>query len=324
MKTIRKTVAFFLMLLISLTSVAQELSFEETVAYLKKNIIGRVMYPGGLDAYSRTKGYHLQNVNIEKNGSITLATEQKNGLNDFKISFNIFDLVQKVDYPEGIRAYKFLVHFGGLNVSEGYGITFATDADAERVARAFRYLKKVCVKEKDIFSEPTEEEKKPKLSREETVHYINQILSTVNAKVNLKDGKSKQLHLLYGDAALSYSASTKTYSIKYHEKTTYYYDPFKGQPSPTTDYFEYTKIKMGALRGFETIVSDDFSNSTGGAYPKGIRLLLSEKCLHSAEGSVAAMGIWIDPQQFPKETERLKKALLRLKELDSDEKDPFD
>ncbi len=128
-------------------------TFEQTVDYIIKNTKGRVMYPGALDSYSRVKGYVLKDVKIDKTGRIELFTDQKFDDNKFSINFNIFDLVQKVDYPDGIRAYKFLVHFNGLNVSSGYGITFATDADAQKIARAFRHLKQVCTPENDLFSQ---------------------------------------------------------------------------------------------------------------------------------------------------------------------------
>jgi len=53
-----------------------------------------------------------------------------------------------------------LLHFNGLNVSKGYGITYATEADAQRVARAFRHLKSLCVREADLFDKPLEDEQR--------------------------------------------------------------------------------------------------------------------------------------------------------------------
>ena len=151
---------------------AQSPTYEETVTYIIQNTKGRMMYPGDLDAYSRSKGYYLKDIKIEKNGKIELFTDQKVFDGDFNIVFNIFDLVEKVDYPSGIRAYQFLVHFSGLNVSDGYGITFATDADAQKVARAFRHLKTLCKQDDDIFAKPTGDENKSQLSKGETRAYL--------------------------------------------------------------------------------------------------------------------------------------------------------
>ena len=153
-------------------------TFEQTVNYIVTNTKGRVMYPGALDSYSRVKGYTLKDIKIEKNGKIIFTTEQKNDYNDFTISFNVFDLVANTEYPEGVIAKNFLVHFNGLNVSSGYGIVYATQNDALKVARAFRHLRTVCKKpENDLFSQPVIEEKKT-LSKEETLSYINKNIMT--------------------------------------------------------------------------------------------------------------------------------------------------
>lgn len=154
-------------------------TFEQTVDYIVSNTKGRLMYPGNLDSYSRVKGYSLKDVKIERNGKIVFVTDQKNDYNDFTITFNVFDLVAKTEYPEGVIAKDFLVHFNGLNVSSGYGIVYATQNDALKVARAFRYLRTVCKKpENDLFSQPVIEEKKT-LGKEETLAYISGILKKV-------------------------------------------------------------------------------------------------------------------------------------------------
>src|SRR5690606_11258784 len=144
-------------------------TFEQTVDYIVQNTKGRVMYPGALDSYSRVRGYTLKDIKIEKNGKIVFVTEQKNDYNDFTITFNVFDLVATTEYPEGVIAKDFLVHFNGLNVSSGYGIVYATQNDALKVARAFRHLRTVCEKpENDLFGQPVIEEKKT-LGKTETI-----------------------------------------------------------------------------------------------------------------------------------------------------------
>ena len=182
----------FLFLLVTVVQVnaQNDPTFEQTVDYIIKNTKGRVLYPGALDSYTRVKGYYLKDVKIEKNGRIEFITDQKFDDNKFNIIFNIFDLVQKVDYPDGIRAYKFLVHFNGLNVSDGYGITYATDADAQKVARALRHLKTVCTKENDLFSKPTDEESKVNLTRDETIDYINKLIFYDGKEIALTQTKS--------------------------------------------------------------------------------------------------------------------------------------
>ncbi len=214
----RRIYLFLLVSLISLNFKAQTKNptYEETVNYIIQNTKGRVMYPGDLDSYSRVEGYHLNDVKIEKNGKIEFVTNQKNKSygynNNFSIIFNIFDLVEKVDYPDGIRAYKFLVHFNGLNVSKGYGITYATDADAQKVARALRYLKTLCKKDDDIFSQPTEVEKKSNLTKEETVDYINKKLKETkfeNNKISLSEDCIINYELYSKDTDLPYEVFDK-------------------------------------------------------------------------------------------------------------------
>lgn len=160
-------------------------TFEQTVDYIVTNTKDRVMYPGNLDSYSRVKGYSLKDVKIEKNGKIIFVTDQKNDYNDFTITFNVFDLVAKTEYPEGVIAKDFLVHFNGLNVSNGYGIVYATQNDALKVARAFRHLRTVCEKpQNDLFSQPVIEEKKT-LGKPETLEYISNILNDLGQRVTL-------------------------------------------------------------------------------------------------------------------------------------------
>mgnify|MGYP006077275611 CR=1 FL=1 len=170
---------FSSILLIFLTSFlyAQNPTYEQTVDYLNQNVKGRMMYKGALDSYARATGYKLTNIVIEKNGRIEFKTNQKNGINDFSIVFNIFDLTSSIDYPDGIRANNFSVQFKGLNVTEGYGITFATKNDAIKVARAFRHLKTLCNQDDDLFSAPPKEEKKATLTIDETIQYITKLLS---------------------------------------------------------------------------------------------------------------------------------------------------
>lgn len=152
-------------------------TFEQTVSYIISNTKGRVMYPGALDAYSRVKGYNLKDIFISKSGDITFKTEQKHDLNDFEIKFNVFDLVANTEYPQGVIAKDFLVHFNGLNVSKGYGIVYATQNDAIKVARAFRHLTTVCNKpDNDLFSVPIVEEKIT-LGKNATVNYISEIIN---------------------------------------------------------------------------------------------------------------------------------------------------
>tara|TARA_B100000809_G_scaffold152297_1_gene149641 strand:- start:2235 stop:3188 length:954 start_codon:yes stop_codon:yes gene_type:complete len=136
-----------------------------------------MLYEGTLDSYKRETGHKLTKIEIHKDGRIKLVADQQQGRHDFEIVFNIFDLKSSIDYPDGIRAYKFIVHFQGLNVSSGYGITFATDADAKRVARAFRHLKTMSSKGGGLFDGPTQAEKKPTLTKSETLKYIENIVN---------------------------------------------------------------------------------------------------------------------------------------------------
>lgn len=191
-------------------------TFEQTVDYIVSNTKGRVMYPGALDAYSRVRGYTLKNVIIERNGKITFVTEQKYDYNDFTIIFNIFDLVATTEYPEGVRAKDFLVHFNGLNVSSGYGIVYATQNDALKVARAFRHLRAVCKKpENDLFSQPEQKEKNI-LSKEETLKYINKNIIP-GAKFGLNCSECHEMNYYDGGKSRKTYTGFSSYSIESHE-----------------------------------------------------------------------------------------------------------
>ncbi|HEX8019917.1 hypothetical protein [Mucilaginibacter sp.] len=308
--------SLFVLLLASILTAsvkAQELSFEQVTNYIKQNVTGRVMYPGDLDAYSRVKGYILKTINIQKNGTVELQTDQANDANHFKISFNIFDLVDKVDYPNGIRAYRYLVHFNGLNVSNGYGITFATDADAEKVARAFRYLKKVCVKEDDLFSKPTAEEAKPTLSRDETIIYINNLLHSASIHWlenidyrNRPDIEKRGVdnYVSFKDRGLSYYEGNQTYTLSYHFWT--------GQVDGLYTFNEFydKSIKFGADFSLNLLENTEITRSGNS---RRLSVHSGKETLYVYVGDMT-----------PKEIEKLKKAFTRLYELDKPGKDPFE
>jgi len=218
----------FLLSIISFTLFSQNPSYGETVDYIKTNTVGRMLYKGPLDSYERATSYKLTNIVIEKNGRIKLITNQKNGINDFDIVFNIFDLTSSIDYPDGIRAYKFLVHFKGLNVTEGYGITFATENDAIKVARALRHLKTLCSKEDDLFGKPTQQEKAT-LTKSETIEYIKNVINNQEALTarenyyNVRDNRLKQN--IYDDKIIKYyERATRLKDGKYdYDEVSYSY-----------------------------------------------------------------------------------------------------
>lgn len=191
-------------------------TFEQTVDYIISNTKGRVMYPGPLDAYSRVNGYKLKDIVIEKNGRIKFITEQRNDYNDFTIIFNVFDLVASTEYPEGVIAKDFLVHFNGLNVTSGYGIVYATQNDALKVARAFRHLRTVCKKpEIDLFSQPITEEKKT-LSKAETIRYINKHILT-GAKFGLNCNECHEMSYFDNGKITKKYIGFSEYKISTHE-----------------------------------------------------------------------------------------------------------
>ena len=306
-------------------------TFEQTVDYIIKNTKGRVMYPGALDSYSRVKGYVLKDIKIDKTGRIELFTDQKFDDNKFSINFNIFDLVQKVDYPDGIRAYKFLVHFNGLNVSSGYGITFATDADAQKIARAFRHLKQVCTPENDLFSQIPAEEKKIKLTREETIDYINKLIRFDSPLVihygtsNTRSGKSyyytKKINL-----GLSYDYSSKSYIFK--SKTSFFSS--KGGPLDFVDESIHTyKVKFAyynsyGIKNWDDKLNGGKTSETFQIYFNPNNYLNSSVEIYFPVNADYGDKIYDLEGTYSKEIKKLAKAFERLKELDSDDKDPFE
>ena len=306
-------------------------TFEQTVDYIIKNTKGRVMYPGALDSYNRVKGYVLKDVKIDKTGRIELFTDQKFDDNKFSINFNIFDLVQKVDYPDGIRAYKFLVHFNGLNVSSGYGITFATDADAQKIARAFRYLKQVCTPENDLFSQIPAEEKKIKLTREETIDYINKLINFDRPLIDHYSTNSNPKYKRYNyfkkeNLGLSYDYSSKTYQIKY--KLSSCASEGGTLNFGNASFYSY-RVKFANYHSISIKKTDNRHN--GGKTLETLEIHFNSDNYNDSRAEIyfpvnSDYGdkIYDLEGTYSKEIKKLAKAFERLKELDSDEKDPFE
>lgn len=214
-----KYLSSILLILVSTFLFSQNPTYEQTVEFIKTNVVGRMLYEGALDSYQRENGHKLTKIEIQKDGRIKLVADQQHGRHDFEIVFNIFDLKSSIDYPDGIRAYKFLVHFQGLNVSKGYGITFATDADAIRVARAFRHLKTMCAKGGGLFDEPTKTETTPSLSKEETKSYIQNLLDKQPFLIAKRKNKTEKYEVAFRNGFITthYSSSGKDYDNKYYE-----------------------------------------------------------------------------------------------------------
>lgn len=339
----KKLITLCLIMITAFTVKAQSPTYEETVNYIIQNTKGRVMYPGDLDAYSRTNGYNLKDIKIEKNGKIELITDHKFDYNSFNIIFNIFDLVEKVDYPDGIRAYKFLVHFNGLNVSSGYGITFATDADAQKIARAFRHLKTLCVKPDDLFSKIPDEEKKSKLSMGETINYINNLLYNlpksqldtyeyIYYKTSVKD-KASYDYYWYPKEALQYNKETNKYTITYRLSYQNWWGLYKESEVELRD--EIILEKGSSFSPFSVRDITEFNEDWDGTYvtrdgktgvTDGSPNFKTERHYKLFQVKLKTGG-WIEIKynsSEPKFAARLKSALLRLKELDKDNVDPFD
>jgi len=95
MRPLSSTLVIIVLFVTNFSLKAQSPTYDQTVDYLISKTKDRVMYSGDLDSYNRTVGYHLTDIKIEKNGNIELTTDQKNERNDFKIVFNILDLVEK-------------------------------------------------------------------------------------------------------------------------------------------------------------------------------------------------------------------------------------
>jgi len=353
MKTnFKKTITFLMVFFFAMAShkiVAQtDPTFDQTVNYIVANTKGRVMYPGALDAYSRVNGYTLKDVKIEKNGKVLFITEQKNGYNDFTISFNVFDLVANTQYPEGVIAKNFLVHFNGLNVSSGYGIVYATQNDALKVARAFRHLRTVCEKpQNDLFSQPVIEEKKI-LGKEETISYINK-----NIKTGLRLGEC-QCHILEiysgGNGRRGKKNGTANYYVESHElvnATTYnVYAKSDRQDCEETPYFNSrdelvkgsavsTRVEVKFTFDFSKLSNFEIFNGTNDA-TKILKLNFqanSSKIENKSRVYLNNIGMWnTNSLQFlvlTENVEKVKKAFMHLEKLIKEENkkaeddDPF-
>lgn len=303
-----------LLLFIAANAAAQNPTYEQTVEYIVSNTKGRVMYPGDLDAYSRVKGYNLKDIKIQKNGRIELHTDQKYDSNDFSIIFNIFDLVEKTDYPDGIRAHNFLVHFNGLNVTSGYGITFATDADAQKIARAFRHLKSLCTREGDLFAQPAPEEtKKPKLGREATITYLQNKLAEYCAENNRADVTFENTITFDGPKGeLKFKTSHQYSQITYTNN----FNLGAIQSIEETNNPQLLYIGLRPDSGLE-----NFYNY--GTYWSDRANMPLWEVKQNETKKVSGFSVWI-PSSDPQDLKRIKKAFERLIELNKDDADPFD
>jgi hypothetical protein len=268
-----KYIQTLLLMFFTVTLSAQNPTYEQTVEYIQTNTVGRMLYKGPLDSYQRATGHKLTKISIEKNGRIKLIADQRNGSHDFEIVFNIFDLTSSIDYPDGIRAYKFLVHFKGLNVTSGYGITFATENDAIKVARALRHLKTLCSQEGDLFSKQTESEQKPTLSKEETLAYIKKLINNQEGLRSEETDHYKASNTLSGEPR----TIQKTYTYNQYMNNNSFElqrelvkeENNKYQVSENTTIYELNFEKII----FENISLEGFYEGNDG--PKGYKLALT-------------------------------------------------
>lgn len=241
-----KHLTTILLTLISFCLYAQSPTYDQTVDFIKTNCVGRMLYEGPLDSFQRETGHKLTKVEIQKNGTIKLVAYQQHGRHDFDIVFNIFDLKSSIDYPDGIRAYKYLVHFQGLNVSKGYGITFATTEDAKRVARAFRHLKTMCSKQGSLFDAPTQTEKKATLTKEETIKYIK---NAINKQETIKHNYQSNQYDISQDYSINLYSNTfyKESTITKYDRDdkTYYYKESKYEYKQFMDNIESAELVSG-------------------------------------------------------------------------------
>ena len=137
----KKTFLFSLLCLFAFTLKAQELTFEQTVKYIKDKM-------GCCERYS-------SKIEIKRNGLIILT--YKDGR---EVNFNLFALykhetqwdLSKEDYEYGFGYSKLSNDiFFLLSSNSIANIGFTTEEDNIRLIKAFRRLLILCTKEKDPF-----------------------------------------------------------------------------------------------------------------------------------------------------------------------------
>jgi len=319
-----KYIKTFVLLFFTVTLSAQTATYEQTVEYIQTNTVGRMLYKGPLDSFERATGHKLTKISIEKNGRIKLIADQRNGSHDFDIVFNIFDLTSSIDYPDGVRAYKFLVHFKGLNVTNGYGITFATENDAIKVARAFRHLKTLCSQEGDLFSKQTESEKKPTLSKDETLAYIKKLIN------NQEDLQSVETKYYNASQTLTGQPKTieKTRTYKQYMRNTSFELQIEKVTEENNKYMVDQNTKIYEIN-FETIIFEDITIKgfqEGNEYgPKGYKLLLETTSKYTKREKARSMPTFnsIGEWNYVSTIDRARNELLRWEWYDNYEISQF-
>ena len=141
----KKLITICLIITATFTVNAQNISFEETVKYINDKITCCATEVGTLST----------GIQVFPNGYISIKHTNKK----YDISFNFFDLVKPA--PE----YVCDNCDNGIGITHGYPtsvafyikpnftvlINFATEAEAQRVLKAFLHLRSLCVKTKDPF-----------------------------------------------------------------------------------------------------------------------------------------------------------------------------
>jgi len=134
---------------------AQELNFDETVKYIKENLIKYRFYH-----HQGRVGYQIQcnidNFKATQNGEILLISTS--GMDAYMCNEQIINLFEKdkengqeikIRY-ERIRGNDYVVAFGSNYYYQLYSDNAPPDV-GERLANAFNHLRSLCKKEKDPF-----------------------------------------------------------------------------------------------------------------------------------------------------------------------------
>ncbi len=197
---------------------AQNLNFEETAKYIQKAIIGSeiVYWDGGGSGYYKQP----EQVEIFKNGTIECDKGK-----DFK--FNIFDLPnQSQAVSNSNESANVYVSIATGGYEKYLAIKMTTSEEAKRLARAFKHLWDVCIKESDPFGALDGNEKNI-IKRIALVAEINKLLITqtkpyykvlVWSKDKRLSKKENVTSFIYNHEAFKYDENTKSYSLQATEE----------------------------------------------------------------------------------------------------------
>ena len=133
---------------------AQEMNFNETISYIKEKLVNassanNFLYPMG---DGNLKFTTVENISFTKNGDVKIKLLETFWVKDTNLEFNLFKISTE---KEGLRQTESRISITDNGIKGTQMGIFQTSSviDAQRLLKAFLYLRSLCTKEKDPFDD---------------------------------------------------------------------------------------------------------------------------------------------------------------------------